>query len=83
MELPLPPNTFGDPSPVPTPGAREVPAVLRLDLGKVEPVGTAERAVQKIREMGFAEEDAKRALKMTDIGDGLRVDRALELLLRE
>ncbi|KAL9086810.1 MAG: hypothetical protein Q9165_006957 [Trypethelium subeluteriae] len=86
MELPLPPNTFGgdNPSPVPTPGAREVPAVLQLDLGKVvEPVGTAERAVQKIREMGFKEEDAKRALRMTDIGDGLRVDRALELLLRE
>ena len=83
LDLPLPPNAFGDPSAVPTPGAREVPAVLQLDLGRVEPVGTAERAVQQICEMGFSEEDAKRALRTTDIGDGLRVDRALELLLRE
>ncbi|KAI9688197.1 MAG: hypothetical protein M1822_001703 [Bathelium mastoideum] len=92
LELLLPPETYGGHagagagrSPMATPGAREVPAVLQLDLGKVveEPMGTAERAVQKIREMGFAEEDAKRALRMTDIGDGLRVDRALELLLRE
>ncbi|KAI9711523.1 MAG: hypothetical protein M1820_002087 [Bogoriella megaspora] len=81
--LPLPPMMFGDPSPLGTPPIREVPAVLRLDLGNVEPVGTAERAVQHIVHMGFGEEDAKRALRMTDIGDGLRVDRALEMLLRE
>ena len=84
LDLLMPPTAFfGEPSPMATPGAREVPAVLQLDLGRVEPVGTAERAVQQIRDMGFPEEDAKRALKMTDIGDGLRVDRALEMLLRE
>jgi len=44
---------------------------------------SAEKAVFRIVEMGFTPEEAKGALKITDMGDGLRVDRAVELLLRE
>jgi hypothetical protein len=43
---------------------------------------TADKAVYRIVEMGFTAEQARHALKMTDLGDGLRVDRAVELLLR-
>ncbi|KAF2005241.1 hypothetical protein P154DRAFT_518769 [Amniculicola lignicola CBS 123094] len=43
---------------------------------------TADRAVYRIVEMGFTAEQARQALRMTDLGDGLRVDRAVELLLR-
>ncbi|KAE9990721.1 hypothetical protein EG327_001013 [Venturia inaequalis] len=45
-------------------------------------LNTAERATFRIVEMGFTHEEAKGALKITDMGDGLRVDRAVELLLR-
>lgn len=44
---------------------------------------SADRAIYRIVEMGFTPEQAKLALRMTDLGDGLRVDRAVELLLRE
>jgi hypothetical protein len=44
---------------------------------------TADRAIYRIVEMGFTPEQARLALRMTDLGDGLRVDRAVELLLRE
>lgn len=43
---------------------------------------SAEKAVFRIVEMGFTHEEAKGALKITDMGDGLRVDRAVEFLLR-
>ena len=43
---------------------------------------TVERAVARITDMGFSEAQAKYALKKTDMGDGLRVDRAVDLLLR-
>jgi hypothetical protein len=43
---------------------------------------TAEKAVFRIVEMGFTPDQAKHALRVTDLGDGLRVDRAVELLLR-
>ncbi|GME49158.1 f-box domain protein [Neofusicoccum parvum] len=43
---------------------------------------TADKAIFRIVEMGFTAEDAKHALMKTDLGDGLRVDRAVELLLR-
>jgi hypothetical protein len=43
---------------------------------------TADRAIYRIVEMGFTPEQARLALRMTDLGDGLRVDRAVELLLR-
>jgi hypothetical protein len=33
--------------------------------------------------MGFTAEQAREALRMTDKGTGLRVDRAVELLLRQ
>ncbi|KAF2722156.1 hypothetical protein K431DRAFT_56857 [Polychaeton citri CBS 116435] len=44
---------------------------------------TAERAVKKIVELGFTPAQAKEALRVTDMGDGLRVDRAVDLLLRQ
>jgi len=40
-------------------------------------------AVQKIVEMGFTAAQASAALHMTDMGDGLRVDRAVDMLLRQ
>jgi hypothetical protein len=42
-----------------------------------------EKAIFRIVEMGFTAEDAKAALKLTDTGVGLRVDRAIEYLLRQ
>lgn len=42
---------------------------------------TAEKAIYQIVDMGFTHEEAKEALRMTDLGDGLKVDRAVELLL--
>ncbi|KJY00370.1 hypothetical protein TI39_contig332g00006 [Zymoseptoria brevis] len=44
---------------------------------------TSLRAVRQLVSMGFPEQKAKEALRTTDMGDGLRVDRAVELLLRE
>lgn len=43
---------------------------------------SAEKAIYRIVEMGFTADQARHALRMTDMGDGLRVDRAVELLLR-
>jgi len=43
---------------------------------------TSERATNTIVEMGFSRRQAREALRSTDLGDGLRVDRAVELLLR-
>jgi hypothetical protein len=42
---------------------------------------TAEKAIYRVVEMGFTPEQARAALRMTDLGDGLRVDSAVELLL--
>jgi hypothetical protein len=42
---------------------------------------TAEKAIYRIVAMGFTAEDAREALRRTDRGDGLRIDRAVELLL--
>lgn len=47
-----------------------------------EAMDTAERAVRRITEMGWSERQAREALRVTDMGDGLRVDRAVEVLLR-
>ena len=44
---------------------------------------TSELAVKRIVDMGFTAGQARHALKMTDMGDGLRVDRAVDLLLRQ
>jgi hypothetical protein len=44
---------------------------------------TAEKAIFRIVEMGFTPEEAKGALKITDMGDGLQLDRAIEFLLRQ
>jgi hypothetical protein len=56
----------------------------RSSLAKLDGVAesTVEFAVQKITEMGFSEAQATHALRMTDMGDGLRVDRAVDMLLR-
>ncbi|KAH7392608.1 hypothetical protein BKA66DRAFT_510170 [Pyrenochaeta sp. MPI-SDFR-AT-0127] len=42
---------------------------------------TADKAIYRIVEMGFTADQAREALRMTDLGNGLRVDRAVELLL--
>lgn len=42
---------------------------------------TADKAIYRIVEMGFTADQAREALRVTDLGDGLRVDRAVELLL--
>lgn len=42
---------------------------------------TADKAIYRIVEMGFTADQARQALRITDLGDGLRVDRAVELLL--
>lgn len=42
---------------------------------------TAEKAIHRIVEMGFTPDEAREALRKTDLGDGLRVDRAVEMLL--
>lgn len=42
---------------------------------------TADKAIYRIMEMGFTADEAKEALMKTDLGDGLRVDRAVEMLL--
>ncbi|KAF2097970.1 hypothetical protein NA57DRAFT_57142 [Rhizodiscina lignyota] len=44
---------------------------------------SAERAIFRIVEMGWTADEARHALRVTDMGDGLRVDRAVELLLRQ
>lgn len=43
---------------------------------------TSVRAIERIRSMGFTREQAREALMLTDVGDGLRVDRAVDLLLK-
>lgn len=43
---------------------------------------TSDMAVHKLVSMGFPVTDAKKALKVTDDGESLRVDRAVEYLLR-
>jgi len=43
---------------------------------------TSERAIKKIMDMGFSASQARWALRLTDCGGGLRVDRAVEVLLR-
>ncbi|KAK7536239.1 uncharacterized protein J3D65DRAFT_531919, partial [Phyllosticta citribraziliensis] len=42
---------------------------------------SSEKAIFRLVEMGFTSEQAKYALMKTDLGDGLRLDRAVELLL--
>ena len=44
---------------------------------------TSDRAVSRIVDMGFSASQAREALRMTDMGDGLRVDRAVDVLLRQ
>lgn len=44
---------------------------------------TADKAIYRIVEMGFTPEQARRALRQTDLGDGLSIERAVNMLLRE
>lgn len=44
---------------------------------------TADKAIYRIVEMGFTADQARRALRQTDLGDGLSIERAVEMLLRE
>lgn len=53
------------------------------EMADPQAINSADRAVFRIVEMGFSPEEAKGALKITDMGDGLRVDRAIEFLLRQ
>lgn len=57
----------------------------RLSLLSLQGVAedTAERAIAKIVAMGFPLQQAKDALRLTDMGNGLRVDKAVDLLLRQ
>lgn len=61
-----------------------VEAFNRLTLANLEgkAESTVELAIRKITEMGFTEAQATHALRMTDMGDGLRIDRAVDMLLR-
>lgn len=61
-----------------------VEAFNRLSLANLDGVAesTVEHAVRKITDMGFTEAQATHALRMTDMGDGLRLDRAVDMLLR-
>jgi hypothetical protein len=61
-----------------------VEAFNRLSLANLDGIteSTVEHAVQKITEMGFTKAQATHALRMTDMGDGLRIDRAVDMLLR-
>jgi hypothetical protein len=63
---------------------RRVEAFNRLSLANLDGIAesTVELAVKKITEMGFTQAQATHALRMTDMGDGLRVDRAVDMLLR-
>lgn len=45
-------------------------------------IDSAGKAIHRIVEMGFTADQAREALRITDMGDGLRVDRAVELLLQ-
>ncbi|KAH4018872.1 hypothetical protein HBI09_190690 [Parastagonospora nodorum] len=42
---------------------------------------TAEKAIYRIVDMGFTADEAREALRITDLGDGLKVNRAVGLLL--
>ena len=44
---------------------------------------TSALAVKRIVDMGFTASQAREALRTTDMGDGFRVDRAVDLLLRQ
>ena len=44
---------------------------------------TSDKAVRRIVDMGFTPAEAKHALKKTDMGDGIRIDRAVDYLLRQ
>jgi len=73
-------NQFAAPPPYEP--ARQHP--LQAALQDSDPsMHSADKAILRIMEMGFTADQARGALKLTDMGDGLRVDRAVEFLLRQ
>ena len=56
----------------------------RLSVSSLEGVAedTSDRAIAKIVALGYSSSQAKEALRLTDMGNGLRVDRAVDFLLR-
>ncbi|KAJ5825857.1 hypothetical protein N7474_002995 [Penicillium riverlandense] len=65
----------------PTPTASLAPAPLRPQPQVMDPV---DRAINMIvNELGFAQEDAKWALKITDTGEGIDVPAAVHMLQRQ
>ena len=72
---------------LPSPPVEEHPAFLQHPLQRDifqsdAAENSADKAIYRIVEMGFTPDQARQALRITDMGDGLRVDRAVELLLR-
>jgi len=55
----------------------------QLEMADPQAPNSVDRAVFRIVEMGFSPEEAKIALRETDRGDRLRVDHAVEYLLRK
>jgi UBA/TS-N domain len=87
MSPPIPPKLPSlPPRPVARPSASfqhpfQAQIMSPLDADQSAGMYTSERAIFRIVEMGFTVDDAKTALRSTDRGDGLRVDRAVEWLL--
>ncbi|KAF1991375.1 hypothetical protein K402DRAFT_416690 [Aulographum hederae CBS 113979] len=77
LNYPGPPSTMP-----PSPHRVQHPLQTAMSSDADPATNSADRAVFRIVEMGFTAEEARRALMCTDMGDGLRVDRAVELLLR-
>jgi len=87
-------HASAEPAPPPPPPRRSSrrpagpppPATLQhprqLEMADPRAPNSADRAVFRIVEMGFSPEEAKEALRATDRGDRLRVDHAVEYLLR-
>ena len=81
--------SFGTDAPPPYENSRSQATMqhpLQWAMAAPEPLGctnSADKAIFRIVEMGFSPEQAKGALKITDMGDGLRVDRAVEYLIRQ
>jgi hypothetical protein len=74
-------NQVGRPSSMYAPAHQQHP--LQRSMTDTDPsLHSSDKAIFRIVEMGFTAQQAKEALKITDMGDGLRVDRAVELLLR-
>ncbi len=87
--LPVPVSKSSLPAPRPSgsinpiieeaPGPLDLSLLRRFGMGIAE--DTSDRALKRIVAMGFPAAAARDALRTTDTGDGLRVDRAVDVLL--